>query len=151
MKTFKIMIAVVVLSTMALSGCGTANQPQSNTVGNTPVNSTTQSPSGMQGETSSNIKDGVAKMLATANELKNEISTGNDSKIKETGPKLEDTWHSFEDSVKQKYPDSYGTVEQYLDPTVAGSKATPLDKQALSKLNDQLIQALSNLQKKVHG
>lgn len=49
------------------------------------------------------------------------------------------------------YPDSYGMVEQYLDPTVAACKATPLDRQALSKLNDQLIQTLNDLQKKIIG
>lgn len=146
MKTFNWITAIAAVSVLTLSGCGTTNTSQTGT-SNPVVNTSTLSTSSTA---ASDIKGGVTKMLSIANELKTEISSGDDAKIKETGPKLEDIWRSFEDSVKPKYPDSYAKVEQYLDPAVAGSKAATPDKQALSKLNDQLIQALNDLLAKVN-
>lgn len=150
-KTLSTLVAFAVISTVALTGCGLTDSAKSNTA-NTTTNTPPQSNAteSSQKETAvPSIHDGVAKLLSISNELKAEIASGDESKIKETGPKLEDTWSSFEDSVKPKYPDLYEKVEKYLDPTIAATKATPLDKQTLSKLNDQLIQTLNELGEKV--
>jgi len=44
--------------------------------------------------------------------------------------------------------DLYEKIEKYLDPTIAGSEAKTLDKEALGNLNGQLTNALKELQKK---
>jgi iron uptake system EfeUOB component EfeO/EfeM len=95
------------------------------------------------------VSDGVNKMLNTTEQLSKAIDSGDQAKVKEVGPKLEDQWSSFEDDVKKDNKDLYGKVEKYLDPTIAGSKAATLDKEALSTLNGQLTDALKELEKSV--
>jgi iron uptake system EfeUOB component EfeO/EfeM len=93
----------------------------------------------------SKVSDGVNKMLDTTEQLSKAIDSGDQAKVKEVGPKLEDQWSSFEDDVKKDNKDLYGKVEKYLDPTIAGSKAATLDKSALKTLNNQLTDALKQL------
>jgi iron uptake system EfeUOB component EfeO/EfeM len=96
------------------------------------------------------VSDGVNKMLDTTEQLSKAIDSGDQAKVKEVGTKLEDQWSSFEDDVKVDIKHLYGKVEKYLDPTVAGSEASTLDKEALSNLNNQLIDALKELKKKTN-
>jgi iron uptake system EfeUOB component EfeO/EfeM len=98
--------------------------------------------------TNSKVSDGVNKMLDTTEQLSKAIDSGDQAKVKEVGPKLEDQWSSFEDDVKKDNKDLYGKVEKYLDPTIAGSKAATLDKSALKTLNNQLTDALKQLAEK---
>lgn len=91
------------------------------------------------------VSDGVNKMLDTTEQLSKAIDDGDQAKVKEVGPKLEDQWKVFEDDVKKDNKDLYGKVEKYLDPTIAGSEAPTLDKKALGTLNDQLTDALKEL------
>jgi iron uptake system EfeUOB component EfeO/EfeM len=97
------------------------------------------------GSTDSKVSDGVKKMLDTTEQLSKAIDSGDQAKVKEVGPKLEDQWSSFEDDVKKDNKDLYQKVEKYLDPTIAGSEASELDKDTLKKLNDQLTDALNEL------
>ncbi|HWI46702.1 hypothetical protein [Rummeliibacillus pycnus] len=94
---------------------------------------------------SNEVSDGVNKMLDTTEQLSKAIDSGDQAKVKEVGPKLEDQWKVFEDEVKKDNKDLYGKVEKYLDPTIAGSEAPTLDKKALGTLNDQLTEALKEL------
>lgn len=100
--------------------------------------------------TNNKVSDGVNKMLKTTEQLSKAIDSSDQAKVKEVGPKLEDQWASFEDDVKKDNKDLYGKVEKYLDPTVAGSEASTLDKEALGKLNNQLTGALKELAKKTN-
>jgi iron uptake system EfeUOB component EfeO/EfeM len=120
-KLASMVIAIGLASIFVLAGCGSAD---------------------------SKVSDGVNKMLDTTAQLSKAIDSGDQAKVKEVGPKLEDQWSSFEDEVKKENKDLYGKVEKYLDPTVAGSKAASLDKEALGKLNDQLTNALKELANK---
>jgi iron uptake system EfeUOB component EfeO/EfeM len=95
--------------------------------------------------TDSKISDGVNEMLETTGQLSKAIDKGDQAEVKEVGPKLEDQWSSFEDDVKKDNKDLYEKIEKYLDPTIAGSEADTLDKEALSTLNDQLTDALKEL------
>ncbi|MEH7300697.1 hypothetical protein [Neobacillus drentensis] len=95
--------------------------------------------------TESKVSDGVNEMLETTGQLSKAIDNGDQAKVKEVGPKLEDQWSSFEDDVKKDNKDLYEKIEKYLDPTIAGSEADTLDKDALSTLNDQLTDALKEL------
>lgn len=101
------------------------------------------------GNKDSKVADGVNKMLTTTEQLSKAIDNGEQNKVKEVGPKLEDQWSSFEDVVKKDNKDLYEKIEKYLDPTIAGSKADTLDKDALSTLNNQLTDALKELKDKV--
>ncbi|MDM5248431.1 MULTISPECIES: hypothetical protein [unclassified Lysinibacillus] len=96
----------------------------------------------------SKVSDGVNNMLETTNQLSKAIESGDKAKVKEVGPKLEDQWKVFEDEVKKEHKDLYEKIEKYLDPTIAGSEAKTLDKQALSTLNEQLTDALKELKNK---
>jgi iron uptake system EfeUOB component EfeO/EfeM len=98
--------------------------------------------------TDQKVSDGVNKMLDTTEELSKAIDSGDQAKVKEVGPKLEDQWSSFEDEVKKDNKDLYEKIETYLDPTIAGSKAETLDKGALGNLNGQLTDALKELDEK---
>lgn len=98
--------------------------------------------------TNSKVSDGVNNMLDTTGQLSKAIDSGDQAKVKEVGPKLEDQWSSFEEDVKKDNKDLYEKIEKYLDPTIAGSEATELDKSALNKLNDQLTDALKELSSK---
>lgn len=86
-------------------------------------------------------------MLSVVEELGKQITSGDASKAAASGEQLEATWHSFEDSVHTQYASSYKDVETYLDPLVAGTKISPLDKKTLGNLNQQLQTALQSLQK----
>ncbi|MFF2753064.1 hypothetical protein ACFVR1_04810 [Psychrobacillus sp. NPDC058041] len=97
------------------------------------------------GSNNSKVTDGVNKMLDTTTQLSKAIDNGDQEKVKEVGPKLEDQWKTFEDDVKKENKDLYEKIENYLDPTIAGSEAAELDKEALKILNDQLTNALEEL------
>lgn len=139
MKLSRIILASAIVISLGLAGCGTTNTtPQANQT-EQKASQDTSNPG------ASDIKTGLTKMLSITAELKTAIDAGDEAKVKTTGPKLEDVWGPFEDNVKQKYPDLYKKIEESLDPTIAGSKASPLDKQALGKLNGDLTQALNEL------
>lgn len=93
----------------------------------------------------SNIQTGTNKMLDVTAEIDRALSANDEAKLKTLGPKLEDTWSQYEDHVKGKYADLYKKVEDALYPTIAGTQANPVDKDAVGKLNDQLKQALNEL------
>ncbi|MBT2738810.1 hypothetical protein ACSU6B_20130 [Neobacillus sp. C211] len=95
--------------------------------------------------TDSKVSDGVNEMLDTTEQLSKAIDSRDQAKVKEVGPKLEDQWSSFEDDVKKDNKDLYEKIEKYLDPTIAGSEAATLDKEALGTLNDQLTDSLKEL------
>ncbi|MEH7114737.1 hypothetical protein V7124_20625 [Neobacillus niacini] len=94
------------------------------------------------------VSDGVNEMLETTEQLSKAIDSGDQAKVKDLGPKLENQWSSFEDEVKKEDKDLYEKVEKYLDPTIAGSEAATLDNEALGTLNNQLSDALKELQNK---
>ena len=98
--------------------------------------------------TNSKVSEGVNNMLDTTGQLSKAINSGDQAKVKEVGPKLEDQWSSFEDDVKKDDKELYEKIEKYLDPTIAGSQAATLDKEALGTLNSQLTDALKELEGK---
>ncbi len=140
MKFSRMILASTIVISLGLAGCGATN-----TTATTPSQTEQKGSQETSNPTSADIKSGVTKMLSITADLKTAIDTGNEAKVKVTGSQLEDAWGPFEDSVKTKYPDLYKKVEQFLDPTIAGTKASPLDKQALGKLNGDLTQALNEL------
>lgn len=99
--------------------------------------------------TNSKVENGVSKMIHTSNQLAKAIDANDHAEVKKVGPKLEDQWSSFEDDVKKDNQDLYNKVEQYLDPTVAGSQADTFDKNALGKLNRNLSNVLKELKSKI--
>lgn len=138
----KIIITLVVMTfglTLVLTGCGNNKQDNQNEAGK---NST-------ESANSSSVKDGIKELLASTQDLKNAIQDGDTDKVKKIGSSLEDIWASFEDEVKPVYPDSYEEIEKYLDPAIAGSNVTPIDKDTLLPLVDSLMKATQDLSAKV--
>lgn len=142
-KQLMVSFIVLTLSASVLSACGTAKQPEGSAA-----------PSAAQGKTAAkapevSVKDGTAKLLSTAKQLRKAATAGDEAKVKEVGPKLEETWSTFEDGVKAKYPDLYEQVEKSLNPAVSASKAAKIDKDAILKIDNQLIQTLFDLSAKL--
>lgn len=129
MKFRALFILAAIALSINLTGCSSSSQPT------TPVKTTKVM----------DIKTGTSQMLAITSQLKQALAAGDETKVKQLGAKLETTWSQYEDQVKAKHADLYKNVETYLDPTIAGTEASPLNKNAVSKLNDQLIQALQEL------
>lgn len=148
MKANKTFLAITLVSGLALMGCGANNAAPAPQNQQQPAKQETPKQETTKPEAKADIKSGVTKMLGITADLKKAIDAGDEAKVKTTGPQLEDVWASFEDNVKDKYPNIYKKVEDSLDPTIAGSKASPLNKEALGKLNDQLTQALNELASK---
>jgi iron uptake system EfeUOB component EfeO/EfeM len=151
MKIINTIAALAMTSTLALAGCSSSNSSTSSTssTADKNTNQTTSTQTSSKEQTiAPNLKDGVSKLLTTTDELKQAINAGDESKVKEIGPKLEGIWKTFEDGVKPKYPNLYEQTEKYLDPEVAGSQVTPLDKKTLGNLNNQLTLTLHELEKK---
>jgi iron uptake system EfeUOB component EfeO/EfeM len=151
MKFINTIAVLAMTSTLALAGCSSSNSSTSrtsSTADKTTNQSTSTQTSSKEQTATPNLKEGVSKLLTTTDELKQAINAGDESKVKEIGPKLEGIWKGFEDGVKPKYPNLYAQIENSLDPEVAGSQVTPLDKETLGKLNKQLILTLHELEKK---
>jgi iron uptake system EfeUOB component EfeO/EfeM len=139
----KLMMSVLALTLSAamLSACGA--KPEGKTA--TPVaqgQSATKAPE-------LSVKDGTAKLLSTAKQLRKAATAGDEAKIKEVGPNLEEVWASFEDGIKAKYPDIYDQIEKSLNPAVAAAKTSTIDKDAVLKIDNQLIQVLFDLSGKL--
>ncbi|WP_410511310.1 hypothetical protein PaeBR_14535 [Paenibacillus sp. BR2-3] len=142
-----LLMSILLISALTLSACGSkANESgQSNKT----------EASSAAGETEektvsdSAIKEGTAELLNTAKQLREAATAGDEAKIKETGPKLEEIWSSFEEGVEPKYPDIYEQIEESLNPAIAAANASPLDKEVLLKIDNQLIQVLDELSQKL--
>jgi iron uptake system EfeUOB component EfeO/EfeM len=126
-------VGLVFFLIFGLTGCGSSNQPSHAT---------------KKASKTISIKQGSKTLLDTAKQLKKASEAGNKSAVQKLGPKLEDNWSVYEDQVKSSYPDLYEKVEKYLNPAVAGSKASTLDKAMLESLVDQLIATVQELEKK---
>jgi len=137
MKLSHIILVSALVISLGIAGCGATKTDQTTSQDTSKQGTSTQTPSA--------TKTGVTKMLSITANLKTAIDVGDEAKVKETGSQLEDAWSPFEDNTKQKYPELYNKIEKFLDPTIAGSKVSPLDKQALGTLNGELTQALNEL------
>lgn len=147
MKKIPTLVTFALISSIALAGCSSQPAAQtSSTASPASAQTTTANTTTQKAETAApDLKDGVAKLLKTAKQIRKAATSGDEAKIKENGPKLEEIWGSFEDGVKEKYPDSYKNIEKQLDPAIAATKASPLDKDAVLKIDNQLISELYNL------
>ncbi|MNH84193.1 hypothetical protein D3C73_366070 [compost metagenome] len=145
-KMFSLM-SILLISALTLSACGSKpNQSgQPNSTEATAATGKTEDKT----ISDSAIQEGTAKLLKTAKQLRKASTVGDEAKIRDLGPKLEETWATFEDGVKPKYPDIYEQIEKNLDPTIAASKASPIDKEILLKIDNQLIQELYDLSQKL--
>lgn len=141
MKLVNTIAAIAMTGTLALTGCSSTNPSSSTT--------TTSTQSASAGQAATSVKDGVANLLHTAKQLSKAIKAGDEANIKKTGPQLEENWKTFEDNVKSQYPDQYTQIEKYLNPAVAGSKESTINKDALSQLNNQLIDTLYQFSEKL--
>lgn len=139
---------LLIVSVVTLAACGSKTDPKQQTnAGNAPAAAQPEKKETAVDDKA--VKDGTAKLLSTAKQLRKAATAGDEAKMKEVGPKLEEVWSTFEDGVKPKYPDLYEQVEKSLNPAVAASKASPIDKDALLKIDNQLIQTLFDLSGKL--
>lgn len=142
-RSFRILATLIIFS-LTIVGCGSQAKPQPQSNSQTAANPSASNQAGAK-PSASVIYQGATQMLSISADLKKSIDAGDAANVKAIGTKLEDAWRPFEDAVKEKYPELYKKVEDSLDPAIAGSKASPLDKQTLSKLNDDLSKTLTEL------
>ncbi|MFC5446686.1 hypothetical protein [Paenibacillus aestuarii] len=139
--------SILLISALTLSACGSKATPS--TQSNKTEATTATEKKDEKAVSDSSIKEGTAKLLKTAKQLSKAATAGDEAIIKETGPKLEEVWSSFEDGVKPKYPDVYEQIEKNLNPAIAAAKASPLDKDAVLKIDKELIQVLYDFSQKL--
>ncbi|MBL0385592.1 hypothetical protein JJB07_02920 [Tumebacillus sp. ITR2] len=135
----KSLVTLSLIAAFALVGCGSTTTDK-------PATATAEQ---AKPAASTDIKASLGTMVKTAKAVRKGVTTNDEAKIKENGPKLEENWSAFEDGVKTKYPDLYAEIEKSLDPTIAATKATPLDKDLILKVDNQLIDSLFKLSEKV--
>lgn len=145
-KKTTLVVILMLLTTFALTGCG--SKDVSGDKKEATATKSTQSDANKVPSDAA-VKDGLTKLLKTARQLRKATVAGDEAKVKEYGPKLEENWSKIEDEIKPKYPEIYEKIEKSLNPIVAGTKASSVDKDAISKLNDQLIQDLYDLAQKL--
>lgn len=106
-----------------------------------------------QEETASSAKvsvnDGIAQMRTHVSEFKKAVDSGDQGGVKEHAGKIEDSWASFEDEVKEKFKEYYSKVEDPLGVIEAGSNAASLDKTVLSDAAVKLDAILQELVGKI--
>ncbi len=145
-KMITLLVTLILLTTFALTGCGSKGatvDKQEATATKTAQFAADKTPS------DATVKEGLAKLLKNARQLRKAAIAGDEVRVKEYGPKLEEEWSKIEDNIKPKYPESYDQIEKSLNPIVAGSKASSFDKDAILKLDEQLIQVLYDLAQKL--
>jgi iron uptake system EfeUOB component EfeO/EfeM len=146
MKITTTLVTLSLITTLALSGCGS----KATTAAKPEVTATKTAQSGADKSPSdAAVKEGTTDLLKTAKLLSTAATAGDEAKIKEYGPKLEEVWATIEDGIKPKYPEIYDQIEINLNPTVEGTKASQIDKDAILKLDNQLIQVLFDLSQKL--
>jgi len=142
-KTITLLVTLILIATFALTGCGSK--------GATPNKQEAAAEKTVQSATDKAPSDatGLSKLLKNARQLRKAAIAGDEAKVKEYGPKLEDEWSKIEDGIKAKYPEIYEQVEKSLNPIVAGTKASSFDKDSILKLDEQLIKVLYDLAQKL--
>jgi len=91
------------------------------------------------------IKSGSDDMIQTLTDLKSQVADNDETKAKESGEALEESWEKFEDSVKDKDADLYEKVETPLHIIEAGVKVSPLDADTLNQAADDLNDVLNEV------
>lgn len=129
MKTRKLIVPILLASSLTLAACAGANKDEK--------------PKDTKKTVS--ISDGAKEMKQTIADLKNQLNDKDADKVKESGENLEKSWQKFEDEVKNKNADLYEKVETPLHTIEAGAKSEPLDEQTLNKAADELDHVLSDV------
>ncbi|MFD0770457.1 hypothetical protein ACFQZ1_17055 [Bacillus sp. CGMCC 1.60114] len=138
MKSRKLILPVIVATSLALGACGTQGEKK--------AESTKTTEQASEKKTIS-IADGAASMKQTVSDLKAQLQANNAAKVKDDAEQLEKTWQTFEDTVKEKNADLYGKLETPLDTIGAGAKVQPLDVQTLNKAAEDLDAVLTEVGK----
>jgi len=101
---------------------------------------------GEEAGSSSVIQDGTTKMLDQVKQLQDAIANQDAAGIKTIGKAINDTWLSYENTVRQTFPLEYTDVEKYEMPIFSASAYDKIDFEALKTNAAGLIQALTTLQ-----
>ncbi len=137
MKTRKLIVPVLLATSLALAACSGANTN----------NTTKEEQTSNESKATLSISDGAKEMQQTIKDLKTQINEKDATQAKVSGEDLEKTWQKFEDGVKEKNADLYGKVETPLHLIEAGVKSQPLDATTLNKAADELTAVLSEVGK----
>ncbi|MEI2471591.1 hypothetical protein CN563_25505 [Bacillus sp. AFS026049] len=136
MKSRKLLVPFLVVAALSLTACGNNNEKTADET------KKTEQPS----PKSVSISDGAKDMKQTIADLNAQLKAKDVTKVKESGAKLEESWQTFEDDVKDKSPDLYGKVETPLHTIEAGAASSPLDPPTLTKAANELDGVLSDVQ-----
>lgn len=135
LKSCKLLVPIIVVAALSLTACGTNNEKKADETKKTEQSS----------PKSVSISDGANDMKQTITDLNAQLKAKDATKVKESGAKLEESWQTFEDDVKDKSPDLYGKVETPLSTIEAGVTSSPLDAPTLTKAAKELDDVLSDV------
>ncbi|MGE7907197.1 hypothetical protein ACQKNS_22635 [Peribacillus sp. NPDC094092] len=136
MKSRKLLVPILVVAALSLTACGNKNEKSADETKKIEQSS----------PKSVSISDGAKDMKQTIADLNAQLKAKDATKVKESGAKLEESWQTFEDEVKDKSPDLYGKVETPLHTIEAGATSSPLDLPTLTKAVNELDGVLSDVQ-----
>lgn len=136
MKLFNYISIVVIVSSLALSGCAKSETKKSTALAASATPAATASV---------DPQTGITSMLDVSALFKTAVEAKDAAQVNKIGPQLEDAWASFEDYIKPNYPDDYLKVENSLTPLTSGAKQDSLDFAILTKLNEDLKTVLEKL------
>ncbi|MGG2063900.1 hypothetical protein [Bacillus sp. S14(2024)] len=138
MKSRKLILPVIVATSLALGACGAQGEKKAESTKTTEQASEKKTVS---------IADGATSMKQTVSDLKAQLQAKDAAKVKGDAEQLEKTWQTFEDSVKEKNADLYEKLETPLHTIEAGAKVEPLDVQTLNKAAADLDTVLTEVGK----
>ncbi|AZN41117.1 iron uptake system protein EfeO [Paenibacillus albus] len=151
LKSSKVLGVIALSSVLALTACNSnsSNTNTSNvaTQSNDAASTNTSNSSNANNSSSNNaIQDGTAKMLEQVKQLQDAIGKQDSGGVKTIGKTINDTWLSYENSVRQTFPLEYTDVEKYEMPIFSASAYDKIDFEALDSTAKSLINALTTLQ-----
>ncbi|MCL6517237.1 iron uptake system protein EfeO [Alicyclobacillus sp.] len=135
--------AVMAAALLITAGCGTSpasSGPSTPAAPNsTPAANASAAPAG------ADISRGVNEMLQQVQAFQSALQQGGGGSLKAAAKQLNETWASFEDAVRPRFPVQYADVEKFLSPLTAGANASVPDAKTLGQLAQQLADALQRL------
>ncbi|MBW4633536.1 MAG: DUF4363 domain-containing protein [Iphinoe sp. HA4291-MV1] len=127
MKRLSDVIAVTVISLLALVGCNSTQQST------TQVPSTTETTATPASDHSNVTQDGFGNLVTVVSNTKIAVKAGKFDQAKQEFDKFENAWAKVEDGVKTKSPKSYAAIEDTATQVKSALKAKDKAK-ALERL-----------------
>lgn len=132
--------SISVASVLLLSACNQASPKEAAPAAQTATNQTQTA-----ADTKNPVAQDASKLQEEVKKLQDAISKKDADEVKSLGKSINDTWLSFENTVRQAFPLEYTEVEKYEMPIFSASAYDKVDFDSLKSNADKLNGALEQL------